>query len=95
VVYLSDMDGVRLEEVESVVDILRTTIEAEVAIVLKEVAPHRWSGSLRAKSTVDVSAAAAHLNGGGHRLAAGFTTTGTPDQILAILRTALEVPTLI
>jgi phosphoesterase RecJ-like protein len=94
-VYLSDMDGVRLEEVESVVDILRTTIEAEVAIVLKEIAPTRWSGSLRSVGTVDVSAAAAHLGGGGHRRAAGFTTNGTPDEIMAKLRAALDDPVLI
>jgi phosphoesterase RecJ-like protein len=94
-IYLSDMDGVRLEEVESVVDILRTTIEAEVAIVLKEIAPTRWSGSLRSATTIDVSAAAAHLHGGGHRRAAGFTTTGHPDEIINILRTALTNPTLI
>ena len=95
VIYLSDMDGTRLEEVESVIDILRTTIEAEVAIVVKEIAPNRWSGSLRSATTIDVSAAAAHLAGGGHRRAAGFTTTGTPDAILSTLRTALATPTLI
>lgn len=94
-IYLSDMDGVRLEEVESVVDILRTAVEAEVALVLKESGPRRWSGSLRAVGTVDVSAAAAHLGGGGHRLAAGFTATGNPDEILAALRAALDEPVLI
>jgi bifunctional oligoribonuclease and PAP phosphatase NrnA len=95
VIYLSDMDGVRLEEVESVIDILRTTIEAEVAVVIKEVAEDRWSGSLRAVGAVDVSAAAAHLGGGGHRLAAGFTTSGTAEEIMNRLRAALEQPVLI
>lgn len=94
-IYLSDMDGVRLEEVESVIDILRTTTEAEVAIVLKELSDGRWSGSLRSATTIDVSAAAAHLTGGGHRRAAGFTTPGTPEAILDILRAALADPTLI
>jgi bifunctional oligoribonuclease and PAP phosphatase NrnA len=95
VIYLSDMDGVRLEEVESVVDILRTTMEAEVAIVLKELADGRWSGSLRSATTIDVSAAAAHLAGGGHRRASGFTTPGTPDTIMATLRAALQQPVII
>jgi phosphoesterase RecJ-like protein len=95
VIYLSDLDGVRLEEVESVVDILRTAIEAEVAVVLKESGPGRWSGSLRAVGMVDVSAAAAHLGGGGHRLAAGFTADGRAEDILATLRAALENPVLI
>ncbi|HEV2778989.1 MAG TPA: DHH family phosphoesterase [Actinophytocola sp.] len=95
VVRLSDMDGVGLEEVESVVDLLRTTKEAEVAAVLKETAPGRWSGSLRAVAKVDVCAAATRLGGGGHRLAAGFTAEGEADEILAALRAALAQPVMI
>jgi phosphoesterase RecJ-like protein len=91
-VTLADMDGVRLEEVESVVDILRTTTEAEVALVIKEMAPGEWSGSLRAKSAVDVRAVAVGLGGGGHRLAAGFTTTGTAEGIVAKVREMLRDP---
>jgi bifunctional oligoribonuclease and PAP phosphatase NrnA len=94
-VYLSDMDGVGLEEVESVVDIVRTTAEAEVAVVLKETGPNLWSGSLRAVSRVDVRAAAAQLGGGGHRLAAGFTTEGTATEIMTRLRAALRDPVLL
>jgi phosphoesterase RecJ-like protein len=94
-VRLSDMDGVRLEEVESVVDILRTAQEAGVAAVLKESAPGRWSGSLRSAGKVDVCAAATQLGGGGHRLAAGFTAQGTADETMAALRDALAMPTLI
>jgi phosphoesterase RecJ-like protein len=94
-VRLSDLDGVGLEEVESVVDILRTTVEAEVAAVLKEVAPGRWSGSLRAVGKVDVCAAAARLGGGGHRLAAGFTGSGSEEEIVAALRSAVADPVLI
>lgn len=92
---LSDMDGVRLEEVESVVDILRTALEAGVAAVLKEMAPGRWSGSLRSAGKVDVCAAATQLGGGGHRLASGFTAHGTAEEIMAALRTVLTEPTLI
>jgi phosphoesterase RecJ-like protein len=84
-----DMAGVRSEEVESVVDILRTTAEAEVALVLKEMAPGEWSGSLRAKSAVDVRAVAAGLGGGGHRLAAGFTSVGTADEVTERVRAML------
>jgi phosphoesterase RecJ-like protein len=94
-VHLSDMDGVRLEEVESVVDILRTTVEAEVALVIKEMAPGRWSGSLRAKGAIDVRAAAVRLGGGGHRLAAGFTTTGTAAEVVAAVRDTVRNPVLL
>jgi bifunctional oligoribonuclease and PAP phosphatase NrnA len=87
-----DMAGVRFEEVESVVDVLRTTVEAEVALVLKEAAPGEWTGSLRAKSRVDVRAAAVGLGGGGHRLAAGFTAFGTADDVVARVRDMLRDP---
>lgn len=94
-VFLSDMDGVGLEEVESVVDIVRTTTEAEVAAVLKESGPNLWSGSLRAVGRVDVRMAAEQLGGGGHRLAAGFTTEGTAEEVVTRLRAALRNPVLL
>jgi phosphoesterase RecJ-like protein len=89
-VRLSDTAGLRREEVESVVDLVRATSEAEVAAVLKEVGTDRWAVSLRAKQRLDVSAAAAELGGGGHRLAAGFAADGTSEDILDALRTALH-----
>ncbi|RKT56951.1 DHH family phosphoesterase [Saccharothrix australiensis] len=90
VVTLADSEGLRPEEVESVVDLVRTTSEAEVAAVLKELRPSYWSVSLRAVSRVDVGEVAQRLGGGGHRLAAGFTATGEASSVLADLRTALE-----
>jgi phosphoesterase RecJ-like protein len=89
-VQLADTLGLRSEEIESVVDLVRTTSEAEVAAVLKETGPNRWSVSLRAKRRLDVSAAATELGGGGHRLAAGFTANGTAHDVLNVLRTALH-----
>ncbi|QQQ80865.1 DHH family phosphoesterase [Saccharothrix sp. 6-C] len=90
VVTLEDASGLRPEEVESVVDLVRTTAEAEVAAVLKELRPSSWSVSLRAVSAVDVREVAQLLGGGGHRLAAGFTASGPADEVLANLRAALE-----
>lgn len=89
-VRLADAAALRSEEVESVVDLVRTTSEAEVAAVLKETGPDRWSVSLRAKQRLDVSAAAAELGGGGHRLAAGFAAEGTAEDVLDSLRAALD-----
>lgn len=79
----------RSEEVESIVDIVRTTRQAEVAAVFKEIAPQRWSVSMRAKTT-DVAAVALTFGGGGHRLAAGYTTTGTAADVVAALQSALD-----
>lgn len=78
----------RPEEVESIVDIVRTTQQAEVAAVFKEIGPQRWSVSMRAKS-VDVSAIASTFGGGGHRLAAGYSATGTATDVVAALRAAV------
>lgn len=89
-VLLTDARDLRSEEVESVVDLVRTTAEAEVAAVLKETGPGRWSVSLRAKQRVDVSAAAVELGGGGHRLAAGFSADGSGEDVLTALRAALD-----
>lgn len=90
VVSLDDARGVRSEEVESVIDVVRSTSEAEVAAVLKELRPGYWSVSLRAVSRVDVREVAQVLGGGGHRLAAGFTFDGPSEQVVAALKGALE-----
>jgi bifunctional oligoribonuclease and PAP phosphatase NrnA len=89
VVTLEDAEGLRPEEVESVVDLIRTAQEAEVAAVLKELRPSTWSVSLRSVSEVDVREVAQLLGGGGHRRAAGFTAKGPADQVLADLVAAL------
>ncbi|MGU3433453.1 DHH family phosphoesterase [Actinomycetes bacterium M1A6_2h] len=88
VIRTEDSRGLRSEEIESVVDIVRTTAEAEVAAVFKQ-APIGWSVSLRAKSTVDVSIVATALGGGGHRLSAGYTASGDIDTVIAELVAAL------
>lgn len=90
VVTAADAAGVRPEDVETVVALVRGTREAEVAAVLKQAGPDRWTGSLRALSRLDVSAVARALGGGGHRLAAGFTTAGTLEDVLARLKTELD-----
>ena len=78
----------RSEDVECIIDIVRTTIEADIAAVFKEVAPQRWSVSLRAK-TFDVARVAAGFGGGGHTLAAGYTAAGPTDEMVAALAAAL------
>ncbi|WP_406689093.1 DHH family phosphoesterase [Saccharopolyspora sp. ID03-671] len=86
----ADSAGLGSEDVDTVIDIIRTTAEAEVAAVLKEIGTGHWSVSLRADSRIDVSRAANACGGGGHRLAAGFTTRGEEHEILAAIRKALD-----
>lgn len=90
VIRRSDVGDLRSEEIESVVDIVRTTSDAEVAAVLKESERGGWSISLRAKSDVDVSVVAQSLGGGGHRLSAGYTSSDSSEQTVAALIAALE-----
>ena len=78
----------RPEEVESIVDIVRTTAQAEVAAVFKEIEPQQWSVSMRAKD-FDLTPVATSFGGGGHRFAAGYSATGPVDDVVEALRTAL------
>jgi len=82
--------GVRLEECEGLIDLVRRTAEAEVACVLKE-APDGTRVSLRAVSDFDVSTVAAAFGGGGHRAAAGFCSPRSVPDVLTAIRERLPV----
>ncbi len=82
--------GLRLDEVESMIDVVRKAAEAEVAVVLKEDDMGAYQVSVRAKGRVDVGAVCTALGGGGHRYAAGFTAHGTVEQVMGDLYQAFE-----
>ncbi len=75
---------------ESFMDVLRTTEEADVSCLVKPVAEGRWAVSLRSRGRTDVSQVAVALGGGGHKLAAGFTGSGTAADVLAAVRAKLS-----
>jgi phosphoesterase RecJ-like protein len=81
--------SVSLDEVEAVIGTLRVTEEAEVSVVFKETDRGAYAVSMRSKGAVDVARVAVALGGGGHRYAAGFTSTGdlavTKQQLRAEL----------
>jgi phosphoesterase RecJ-like protein len=79
---------VTVEETEGLIDFLRQAKEAEVSCVLKEVEGH-VRVSLRSLGHVDVSAIAALFGGGGHRFAAGFTTTDPVPRVVETIVQAL------
>ncbi|WP_420121879.1 DHH family phosphoesterase [Nakamurella sp.] len=83
-------DGLRQEELDSVIDILRTAQEAEVAMVIKQTGADVWQVSLRSRSSVDVAAAAEALGGGGHVRSAGFTHLGPPEDAVRRLREVID-----
>ena len=86
VVDRASLAGMSWEESESVVDIVRTAREAEVAAVFKEVDPGTWTVSLRSKSSVDLVPIARSHGGGGHRHASGYSDSGTAAEVIARLR---------
>ena len=82
--------GVELDEVEGLIDLVRRTAEADVSCVLKE-AGDGTRVSLRSISDVDVSAIATSFGGGGHRAAAGFTSSLPIPEVLEQIRAKLPV----
>lgn len=84
-----EWQSARPEEVESIVDIVRTTQQAELAVVFKETEPQHWSVSMRAKS-FDLTPVATRFGGGGHRFAAGYSAVGPVDYVVRELYSALD-----
>jgi phosphoesterase RecJ-like protein len=83
-------NGLSFGHAETVVDVLRTVEDADVAVVFKEREPGLWIVSTRSRGAVDVGAVCVALGGGGHRLAAGYTAYGPLDDAVRTLRLALE-----
>ena len=84
-----ELAGVDLDEVEGVIDVVRNTREADVACVLKQDHDGSFRVSTRSRGGTDVGAACASLGGGGHRLAAGFTSHDDVEATVQRLRRAL------
>jgi bifunctional oligoribonuclease and PAP phosphatase NrnA len=86
---LADVRRYRSEEIDSVVEVLRTAVEAEVVASVMQIEERRWRVSLRSAGVVDVAAIATALGGGGHAMAAGFTREGTEQEVVAAIHAAL------
>ena len=87
----SRRSGLGLADVEGVIDVLRVSQEAEVAVVLEgDPVEGGFKVSTRSKGAVDVGAVCTSLGGGGHRFAAGFTSWDDGPSTLARLREELD-----
>jgi phosphoesterase RecJ-like protein len=75
---------------DTLIDPVRSVAEADVSVVVKEIAAGEWSVSLRSKGAVDVSGVAVAQGGGGHRLAAGFTGYGEAGEVVDTVRRLLD-----
>ena len=92
--YLTQSDlaeaGIAGSEADDLIDVVRTAREADITAVLKQQRDGRFKVSLRSKGGHDVARVAAAFGGGGHRLAAGYTSplglSGTVDRLREALR---------
>mgnify|MGYP001817621346 CR=1 FL=1 len=91
VLYQDDLTqaGLRYEEADGLIDLVRLAEESDVACLLRELDDGHFKGSLRSRGRVDVSEIAARFGGGGHHNAAGFVAEGTPQSIMAAIAGAI------
>ncbi|MCW2579020.1 MAG: phosphoesterase RecJ domain protein [Blastococcus sp.] len=82
--------GLPGEQLEALVDVIRSTEEADVACVLKGQDDGSWSVSLRSRGITDVARVATALGGGGHVLAAGYSSSLDRETTLEALRRELS-----
>ena len=81
--------GLPGEQLEALVDVVRSAEEADVACVLKGQDDGTWSVSMRSRGGTDLARIAMELGGGGHTLAAGYTSTLDREGTIAALRDQL------
>ena len=82
--------GLRGEQLEALVDVVRSTEEADVACVLKGQDDGSWSVSLRSRGGTDLARVAMALGGGGHTLAAGYSSFLDREKTIEALRIELS-----
>jgi phosphoesterase RecJ-like protein len=81
--------GLPGEQLEALVDVVRSTQEADVACVLKGQDDGSWSVSLRSRGGTDLARVAMALGGGGHTLAAGYSSYLDREKTVEALRCEL------
>ncbi|MGH2723280.1 MAG: DHH family phosphoesterase [Actinomycetota bacterium] len=81
--------GVEIQETDDLIDVLRTSREADVTAVLKEQREGGFKVSMRSRGDTDVAQVAEAFGGGGHRLAAGYTSKASLEETVTGLVDAL------
>jgi phosphoesterase RecJ-like protein len=91
-VVLADLEaaGARPEDIDDLIDVIRTAREADVTALVKQQSDGRFKVSVRSRGRHDLSVVAAAFGGGGHRLAAGYTSTEGPARTIETLVEALR-----
>lgn len=71
----------RPEDTDGIIDHLKQIDGPEVVVLAREQEPSSWRVSMRSRTT-DVSALCRELGGGGHRLAAGCSVSGSATEVV-------------
>ena len=92
--YLTQADlrdsGVLPSETDDLIDVIRTDRDSDVAALVKQQKDGRFKVSVRSRGGHDLAAIAAAFGGGGHRLAAGYTSRHGPAGTIERLVSALK-----
>ena len=82
--------NVSASDTDDLIDIIRTVREADVAAVIRQQADGRFKVSARSRGSHDLAKLAATFGGGGHRLAAGYTSKVGLEETVQQLVSALK-----
>lgn len=82
--------GIRYEDTDGLIDLVRLASESDVALLIKELEPNDLMASLRSRGDIDVAAIARAFGGGGHHNAAGFSFEGSPGEALEKVKAELS-----
>jgi phosphoesterase RecJ-like protein len=81
--------NIQENEVEGIANLLNNLENTKIAMVLKQTSEGSVKGSLRTtRDDVDVSLIAQKMGGGGHKKAAGFSASGTIQEVLNTILTS-------
>jgi phosphoesterase RecJ-like protein len=82
--------GIAASDTEDLIDVIRSARDVDVAALVKQQPDGRFKVSVRSRGRHDLSVVASAFGGGGHRLAAGYTSehgpAGTIERLVAALR---------
>lgn len=85
--------GVKMNETEDLIDALRTLRGHRIAVLFKELDNGKIRISLRSRADTDIGTVARRLGGGGHRVAAGYTSLkGSFEEALEELKGEIVAP---
>ena len=86
-----ERSGASMQDVEGFIDFPRSLRSVKVAVLIKEASNDQIAVSLRAKGQCDVAEVAKLFDGGGHRNAAGFRSSGkTIEEVRQEVSSALS-----